>query len=150
MATIKVYKGSANVGVVATPQVSVYEISAIASSGDPQVLIYDISAIAHTVSADAGPDQVAEPGDVVTLDGSASIGAGTWAQVAGTSVVPLSDPTVPMPTFTAPPTIDGDTLTFNYTVETDVDSVVVDILPVTERAVIGGVEVPMLLRAVAS
>lgn len=52
------------------------------------------------------------------------------------------------PTFTAPASIAGETLTFTYTVTDNggvaiADTVAVTVLPVTERAAIGGVEVPM-------
>jgi hypothetical protein len=107
-------------------------------------------------TADAGADQVdIEPYTTVTLSGSDSDSDGTvvtrtWAQTAGTSVA-LSGASTATATFTAPGTIAGETLTFSYTVEDDggddaTDSCSVTVLPVTERAAIGGVEVPMQIR----
>lgn len=71
--------------------------------------------------ANAGPDQSVEPYDAVTLDGSGSTDADgtvvgyTWSQTGGTAVT-LSSWTVQKPTFTAPATLAGDTLTFSLTV----------------------------------
>jgi hypothetical protein len=112
-------------------------------------------------TADAGPDQTnIEPWTTVTLDGSGSsdpdggdsITAYAWTQTAGTAVT-LSDPSSPSPTFTAPATIAGTTLTFSLVV-TDENStnsapntVDIQVLPVTERAIIGGVEVPARFMA---
>ena len=113
-------------------------------------------------TANAGPNQTSvEPYYTVTLTGSASsdsdgtIASYSWTQTGGTTVT-LSDPTVVQPTFTAPGTISGDTLTFSLTVTdnqgaTSTPSTVsITILNATERAVIGGSEVPMQLLAVSS
>lgn len=53
------------------------------------------------VVAQAGPDQTVSAGQLVTLDGSASVGAQTfaWTSPAG---IALSDPTTAKPTFTFP------------------------------------------------
>lgn len=74
-------------------------------------------------TANAGPDQQsAEPYTTVTLDGSGSTApAGSsltgyaWTQTAGTSVT-LSDATAVSPTFTAPASVAGGTLTFSLVV----------------------------------
>lgn len=106
--------------------------------------------------ANAGPDQSnVEPWATVTLTGTDSDSDGTvtaraWAQTAGTTVTLSGTGTTR--TFTAPGTLAGDTLTFGYTVTDNggavsVDSVNVAVLPATERAVIGGVEVPARFRA---
>jgi hypothetical protein len=72
--------------------------------------------------ADAGPDQDADEGFVVTLDGSGSLDPRggnlfyLWEQTNG-SAVTLSDDRAVMPTFTAPDVgSGGDTLTFKLTV----------------------------------
>ena len=72
--------------------------------------------------ADAGPDQDADEGSVVTLDGSGSLDPRggnlfyLWEQETG-SAVTLSDDRAVMPTFTAPDVgSGGDTLTFKLTV----------------------------------
>ncbi|NOZ07474.1 MAG: T9SS type A sorting domain-containing protein [FCB group bacterium] len=86
--------------------------------------------------ADAGEDQMVEPGDLVTLDGSASYdpdGAGLagylWSQTEGPTVV-LSDYEEPIVTFTAP--AEDANLVFQLTVvdfdgdsDTDLITVVV-------------------------
>ena len=110
-------------------------------------------------SANAGPDQTnLEPWSTVTLTGAASTDAdGTvasyaWRQISGTSVT-LSG-TGATRTYTAPATIAGDTQVFGLTVTDNLgatsteDTVSCTVLPVTERAVIGGVEVPMRIDEV--
>jgi hypothetical protein len=94
-------------------------------------------------TADAGTDQTGvEPYATVTLDGSGSSDPDSgdsityaWVQTDGTTVTPTDDHTA-SPTFTAPPTLDGDTLTFQLTVTdessaTDTDTVSVAVLPHT-------------------
>lgn len=71
-----------------------------------------------------------------------------WTQTGGSPTVTLSGGGVDPCTFTSPGTIAGTTLTFTLTVTNDVpasdtDTMTVATLPVTERAVIGGVEVPI-------
>ena len=77
-------------------------------------------------TADAGPDQSAQEGDVVTLDGTNSIDDdGTileffWEQTGGEVLVALSDPYADQPTFDAPVVgLDGASLTFMLTVTDD-------------------------------
>ena len=72
--------------------------------------------------ADAGPDQMVDEEDVVTLDGSSSadsddgIASYMWEQTAGPSVT-LSDNSAVQPTFIAPDVgSEGDSLTFLLTV----------------------------------
>lgn len=66
-------------------------------------------------------DQSVNPGDRVTLDGSASSYSGTgtmtyaWTQTGGTTVT-LTGPTTATPTFTAPSVTGGDVLTFQLVV----------------------------------
>lgn len=106
--------------------------------------------------ANAGPDQSdVEPWLTVTLSGTDSDTDGTvvaraWTQTAGAAVT-LSGASTATATFPAPGTLAGTSLTFTYTVtdnggESGSDTVNVGVLPVTERAVIGGVEVPMQVR----
>lgn len=81
---------------------------------------YGATNIAPT--ANAGPDQSSiEPFSIVTLDGSASndpdgtIATYAWSQTAGPTVT-LSSTSVVNPTFTAPATLAGTTLTFSLVV----------------------------------
>jgi hypothetical protein len=70
------------------------------------------------IVANAGPDQSVVRGSLVTLNGSASIGATTfsWVQTApATPVVALTGATTASPTFTFPATLAGP-LTFQLTV----------------------------------
>jgi serine protease len=72
----------------------------------------------QTPSANAGSDQTANPGAVVTLSGFSPDDCAAsflWSQTAGTSVT-LSSAAVARPTFTAPP---SGTLTFSLTVTDD-------------------------------
>lgn len=107
-------------------------------------------------TANAGLDQTGvEPWNPVVLTGSDSDSDGTvtgraWAQTAGSPTVTLTGSGASR-TFTAPGTVAGTTLTFTYTVTdsggaTASDPMTVTVLPATERAVIGGVEVAMQVR----
>lgn len=110
-------------------------------------------------TANAGPDQAdIEPYTTVSLSGTDSDSDGTvvtrtWRQISGTSVS-LSGSGASR-TYTAPGTIAGDTLVFGYKVTdndgTDSleDTVSHTILPVTERAAIGGSEVPVHTQTVS-
>lgn len=72
-----------------------------------------------TFSANAGPDQIADEGTLVQLDGCGNAGAltWTWTQVAGTPLVGLSDATTCNPAFTAPAVAPGGVvLTFRLEV----------------------------------
>ncbi|QYG91867.1 DUF4214 domain-containing protein [Iamia sp. SCSIO 61187] len=86
-------------------------------------------------TADAGPDQDANAGDTVTLDGTGSTDPDgdtltySWAQTGGTAVT-LTGATTAQPTFTAP--AGPATLTFELTVddgngETDTDTVTITV-----------------------
>lgn len=71
--------------------------------------------------ADAGFNQTVAAYQTVTLDGTRStdedgnVAGYSWTQTAGTTVT-LSNSTVAQPTFTAPGTLSGDTLTFSLVV----------------------------------
>jgi hypothetical protein len=87
--------------------------------------------------ADAGEDQLASPGDLVTLDGSSSfdidgaVEGYLWAQTEGTAVT-LSDtePEDGIATFTAP-SVDGTiVLTFSLTVEDNLGDTGTDLVSV--------------------
>jgi hypothetical protein len=110
-------------------------------------------------TAYAGPDQSnIEPWTTVSLDGSGSsdsdgtIASYAWTQTAGTSVT-LSSNSAAQPTFTAPGTLAGDTLTFSLTVTDNssatsmADTVDIAVLAATERAVMSGAEVPVHTQA---
>ncbi len=78
--------------------------------------------INHPPTANAGPDQTVNEGQVVLLNGSNStdpddgIASYHWAQIGG-PVITLSDPDAEQPTFTAPDVIFGSAaLTFELTV----------------------------------
>jgi hypothetical protein len=109
-----------------------------------------------SVTCSAGTNQVGvEPWTAVTLAGTDADTGGTittraWTQTAGATVT-LSGASTATATYTAPATIAGDTATFQYkvtdsTAASATSTVQVTTLPVTERAVIGGVEVPMQVR----
>jgi hypothetical protein len=98
----------------------------------------------QTPTANAGPNQVdIQPFATVTLDGTGSSDPDSgdtityaWTQTAGTAVG-LSSATAAKPTFTAPATLNGDTLTFSLVVTDNhgsssaADTVNVTILPHT-------------------
>lgn len=120
-----------------------------------QLVLAAPSNIAPT--ANAGPDQSnIEPWSTVLLDGSASsdsdgtVASYAWTQTAGTTVTLTGSGATR--TYTAPGTLAGETETFSLTVtdnggaSSTADTVNISVLPVTERAVIGGVEVPMQVR----
>lgn len=104
----------------------------------------------------AGVDQPSvEPYTIVTLTGTATSSTGT---IASTSWTQTNGPTVALAgsgltrTFQAPATLAGATLTFRLSATdnsnaTSTDDVVVTVLSVTERAIVGGVEVPEGLQA---
>jgi hypothetical protein len=84
------------------PPVSVTVTSAAGGSVKLPVEIRGFVAPLNTVVAMAGPNQTVSPGQLVTLDGSASSGGVltfAWTSPAG---VALNDPIVAKPTFTAP------------------------------------------------
>ncbi len=77
-------------------------------------------------TADAGPDQSVQEGDVVTLDGTNSIDDDGslvqffWEQTGGEVLVALSDPYAEQPFFDAPVVgLNGASLTFTLTVTDD-------------------------------
>lgn len=106
----------------------------------------------------AGTDQSnLEPWATVTLTGTDADSDGTvvtrvWRQISGTTVTLTGTGTTR--TYTAPATLAGATLVFGYQVTDDLGGVSVEdtvshtILAVTERAVVGGVEVPVRFQAV--
>lgn len=108
-----------------------------------------------TCSAGANQSQL-EPWTTVTLSGTDASSGGTiasrlWAQTSGTPTVAITGASTATATFTAPGTLAGTSLTFSYTVtdnasQTASSSTTTAFLPVTERAVLGGVEVPMQIR----
>ncbi len=86
-------------------------------------------------SVDAGPNQVVDENDVVTLAATASDPEGqgltyTWTQVSGPSVV-LSSASATSPTFTAPEGLTNTQLVFQVSVtdgtNTTVDTVTIDV-----------------------
>lgn len=131
----------------------VYDIDEVRAGSFATGWIGPVSAVPV---ANAGPDQSnIEPGTTVTLDATGSTTAiGTitgysWTQTSGTSVT-LSSTSVASPTFTAPLTVNGDSLVFEVTVTnssslTDTDSVTVDALRSTELIRASGAWQPRLL-----
>lgn len=111
-------------------------------------------------TANAGSAQSnLEPYTTVSLAGTDSDSDGTvvsrqWRQISGTPSVTLTNAGSATATYTAPGTIAGTTLTFGYKVtdnsggESVESTVTNDILPVTERAVVSGAEVPVKTRVV--
>ena len=84
--------------------------------------IVNVSWINEPPKADAGPDQIVQEGNSVTLDGSKSadpddgVAACQWTQTSGPPVY-LSSPAVYQPTFIAPEGLAEETnLTFNLTI----------------------------------
>lgn len=114
-----------------------------------------------SLDADAGSPQTdLEPWFTYTLTGTyTGGGSGTpayqWRQISGPAAV-LADATSATCTFTAPGTLSGASVVFGFTVSEDgyqtspEATVQCDVLPVTERAVIGGREVPLRMTAIAS
>ena len=111
--------------------------------------------------AHAGPDQTGiNPYATITLDGSGSTipGGGTpnyqWTQTGGSSVV-LSSATSAQPTFTAPATLAGETLTFQLVVddgtdESEPDTVMIVVAPHTAWMILGGGLVPIKISKLPS
>lgn len=100
-----------------------------------------------------------EPGSTITLDGTGSsdpdgtISSYVWAQTSGTTVTITGSGATR--TVRAPFTIAGTVLAFKLTVTDSSGSsteatVVYSVLPCTERAVVGGVEVPLEIRLATS
>ena len=114
-------------------------------------------------TANAGPDQTnIEPYTTVTLAGSVADSDGTatgvWSKVSGpTPIGNLSSTTSMSPTYKCKPsaiTAQTDvwrlTPTDNLGLVGTPDDVSITMLPVTERGIVGGVEVPQESRSVAS
>ena len=127
-----------------------------ASTGHVWAVAFEpVSNVPPTISA--GADQTVEPYTTVTLTFTGSGGDGVIvtynvAQNDGDPVT-LTTTAVNQRTFKAPGTIAGDILTFSVTATDDsgavsaLDTVNITVLPVTERAAVGGAWVPLELRA---
>jgi PKD repeat protein len=79
-------------------------VTVTSDAGGSAVLPVQITGSARApipVVAQAGPDQSVSTGQLVTLDGSASVGAATFAWTSPAGIV-LANPTSANPTFTAP------------------------------------------------
>ncbi len=106
----------------------VFELTVVDNGGlqDTARVLVHVSYVGIPPVADAGPDLMAKPRQVVRLDGSGSndpdgqIISYTWGQIDGEPVT-LSDAAAVKPTFTAPDTIDNKDLLFELTV-TDNDN----------------------------
>jgi K319-like protein len=106
-----------------------------AAGGTVAARVRDIGSAfaADPTSADAGADQTVQQGQQVTLDGSASINADTfaWTQTAGPAVT-LTGADSAVATFTAPVT--ATTLTFRLTASTgsasSTDDITITVAPV--------------------
>lgn len=159
---------TANLGTVAINTVQVGKITA---ANNPAVFWLDDTAINDAATgfvgpwvstapvANAGAAQTLEPYSTVTLAGTDSDSDGTvtareWRQVSGTAVV-LSGATTATATYEAPGTVPGASLVFAYKVtdndgQTHEATVTHTVLPVTERAVVAGVEVPIRFSLVSN
>lgn len=102
--------------------------------------------VANTAPA-AGADQTGiEPYTTVTLTATDAESTPAWTQTAGTPTVTLGGSGATR-TFVAPATRAGTTLTFRATDAGGLnDEMTVTVLPHNEWAVIGGVEVPLIIR----
>ncbi len=106
----------------------VFELTVVDNGGlqDTDRVLVHVSYVGIPPVADAGPDQVVRPKQVVRLDGSGSndpdgqIISYTWGQIDGKPVT-LSDAAAVKPTFMAPDTINDENLLFELTV-TDNDN----------------------------
>jgi hypothetical protein len=123
----------------------------------PRRRLYDLSV--HTdvlLVANPGLDQEVDSLQRVYLDGLASSGHPTWwswSQVSGPSVTLQPSALVPTPSFLAPATDTGTTVTFTLTVgnnEDDVsavsDPVTVTVRPQVEWMYQGGAWLPLLIE----
>ncbi|MBH2007147.1 hypothetical protein I8H83_00915 [Candidatus Saccharibacteria bacterium] len=131
-----------------------YYIRGVTADDGNTSLLLPVRPVNAIPSADAGLDiPNIEPWDTITLMGTdndtdGTIATRTWRQVSGSPVVVINGSGVAR-TYEAPATIAGATLVFGYKVtdnlgaESVEDTVSHTIMPVTERAAIGGVEVPL-------
>lgn len=127
---------------------------AVAYSGSATDLLGEIDRVSAAAApgADAGEPQTVRPWSTVTLNGTESEGAidtWTWTQTAGTSVGALANSA--QPTFTAPATVAGETLTFSLTTSaggvpsTGSSTVDITVLPPEWLATKAGALVPLRL-----
>ena len=125
-------------------QTLTFRLTVTDDDGDTDTDTVDIVVAAQVVAnmsptADAGDDQSAAAGAVVTLDGSISadpdgtIAVYAWAQTAG-NTVQLSSNAVVSPTFVAPSTDSAQTLTFRLTVTDDDGASATDTVDITVAA----------------
>jgi hypothetical protein len=94
-------------------------VTVTSDAGGSAVLPVSIVGAAYPVLevvAQAGPDQTVIAGQSVTLDGSASIGAKSFAWT-GPAGITISGANTATPTFTAPTTVPADPLSFTLTVD---------------------------------
>ncbi|HEY3752929.1 MAG TPA: hypothetical protein VGL80_27395 [Pseudonocardiaceae bacterium] len=119
---------------VAAPPETITVKSAAGGSSSSRVRDIGSASVADPITADAGADQQVQQGQQVTLDGSASINAESfaWTQTSGPAVT-LTDADKAVATFTAP--ADAATLGFQLTVAgpagSSTDDVLIDVAPVT-------------------
>lgn len=136
---------------------SSFYIDDIAINDGSVTLLGPVTATPPTVSAPQA--QTVEPWSTVTLTGTYTAGSGaitgtTWTQTSGTAVT-LTGANTTTATFTAPAAIADANIGFTFAVtdsnaQTVTGTTTVKVLAATERAVVGGKEVPMQISLVGS
>jgi len=148
----QLFRAEVDSTVAAGPSGLFYRASLVVQAvSGPQGIVYRVE-LRTPASADAGDDQTnIEPFTTVTLVGSdtASVDDNrVWTQISGPAVTDLT-PAGRLATFTAPGSATDQTLVFGYVAGGSPQSTVqVFVLQATEKAVVGGVLVPIKFLSV--